>query len=160
MYEMMRAYFHDRRRNRLLQDRLQAGLTEDERAFLQAAEIGQLDIIKNKVWGTMLFNDAVTKMRSMTKNKRLQNIPHLQFLSQQRQTPHVSPGTRHKGHPAHAVRDTAHSIIPTPRATRITPHARLTYSYLPLPTVGFGLCFTFHIQCDTLCVCVCMLSSK
>ncbi|KAK3798568.1 hypothetical protein RRG08_031581 [Elysia crispata] len=48
MYEMMRAYFHDRRRCRLLQDRLAAGLTEDERAFLQAAEIGQLDIIKER----------------------------------------------------------------------------------------------------------------
>ncbi|GFR64601.1 hypothetical protein ElyMa_003635700 [Elysia marginata] len=48
MYEMMRAYFHDRRRCRLLQDRLAAGLTEEERQFLQAAEIGQLDIIKGR----------------------------------------------------------------------------------------------------------------
>ena len=48
MYDMMVSYFHDRSRHKLLQDRLQAGLTEDERRFLEAAEIGNIDVIKGK----------------------------------------------------------------------------------------------------------------
>ena len=48
MYEMMVSYFHNRSRHKLLQDRLQAGLSEDERRFLEAAEIGNIDVVKGK----------------------------------------------------------------------------------------------------------------
>lgn len=47
MYEMMVSYFHDGQRKKLLQDRLQAGLSEEQRRFLEAAEIGNLDVVKD-----------------------------------------------------------------------------------------------------------------
>lgn len=53
MYEMMKSYFHDKKRYKLLQDRLQAGLTDDERRYLEAAEIGNLDVVKGDI---IIFN--------------------------------------------------------------------------------------------------------
>lgn len=48
MYQIMMSYFHEKRRFKLLKDRLQAGLTDDERNFLEAAEIGNLDTVKGQ----------------------------------------------------------------------------------------------------------------
>ncbi|XP_070207798.1 short transient receptor potential channel 7-like isoform X2 [Littorina saxatilis] len=58
MYEMMKSYFHNRTRHKLLQDRLQAGLSEEERRFLEAAEIGNLDVVKELLEGGIVKVDC------------------------------------------------------------------------------------------------------
>nr|KAG5692053.1 hypothetical protein BaRGS_021485 [Batillaria attramentaria] len=59
MYEMMVSYFHDGQRKKLLQDRLQAGLSEEQRRFLEAAEIGNLDVVKDLLESGQVKVDCV-----------------------------------------------------------------------------------------------------
>ncbi|PVD35555.1 hypothetical protein C0Q70_02518 [Pomacea canaliculata] len=55
----MMSYFHEKRRFKLLKDRLQAGLTDDERNFLEAAEIGNLDTVKDLLESDRVKVDCV-----------------------------------------------------------------------------------------------------
>ena len=48
MYNMLANYFLESKKNHLLEERLAAGLTEHEREFFEAAEIGNLDAIKSE----------------------------------------------------------------------------------------------------------------
>ncbi|XP_025083478.1 short transient receptor potential channel 7-like [Pomacea canaliculata] len=59
MYQIMMSYFHEKRRFKLLKDRLQAGLTDDERNFLEAAEIGNLDTVKDLLESDRVKVDCV-----------------------------------------------------------------------------------------------------